>query len=96
MEYLMMAMPYLTGALGGNVIGKILPNLNLGTLGNSISGIVGGGLGATILGALGMGVDPSAQSLDIGTLLGQAGAGAAGGGVVMFVVGLIKKALNKA
>jgi len=95
MEYLMMALPYLTGALGGNIIGKILPSLNLGTLGNSIAGIVGGGLGGSILGALGVAAGP-ATSLDIGSLLGGAGAGAVGGGVVMFVVGLIKKALSKA
>ena len=95
MEYLMMALPYITGAAGGNIIGKILPNLNLGTLGNSLSGIVGGGLGGSLLGMIGVDAGP-ATSLDIGALLGGAGAGAAGGGVVMFVVGLIKKALSKA
>ena len=94
MEYLMMALPYLTGAAGGNIIGKILPNLNLGTLGNSISGIVGGGLGGTVLGALGVAAGP-ATSLDVGSLLGGAGAGAVGGGIVMVVVGFVKKLLAK-
>jgi len=94
MEYLMMALPYITGAAGGNIIGKILPSLNLGTLGNSISGIIGGGLGGSLLAMAGIDAGP-ATSLDLGALLGGAGAGAAGGGVVMAVVGLIKKALAK-
>ena len=95
MEYLMMAMPYITGAAGGNIIAKILPSLNLGTLGNSVSGIVGGGIGGTVLGALGVAAGP-ATSLDIGSLLGGAGAGAVGGGIVMVVVGFIKKLMTKA
>ena len=94
MEYLMMALPYITGAAGGNIIGKLLPNLNLGTLGNSISGIVGGGLGGAMLGMIGVEAGP-ATSLDIGSLLGGAGVGAAGGGVVMAIVGFIKKLLAK-
>jgi uncharacterized membrane protein YeaQ/YmgE (transglycosylase-associated protein family) len=95
MEYLMMALPYLTGAAGGNIIGKVLPSLNLGTLGNSLSGIVGGGIGGSILAAIGVDAGP-ATSLDIGSLLGGAGAGAVGGGVVMAVVGFVKKLLAKA
>ena len=90
-----MALPYLTGAAGGNIIGKILPSLNLGTLGNSLSGIVGGGIGGTLLSMIGVDAGP-ATSLDVASLLGGAGAGAVGGGVVMFVVGLIKKAFSKA
>jgi len=38
-----------SGALGGNVAGSLLKNFSLGTLGNSIAGIVGGGLGGTLL-----------------------------------------------
>ncbi|HEY7754446.1 MAG TPA: hypothetical protein VH856_11595, partial [Steroidobacteraceae bacterium] len=44
-----------SGAVGGNVAGAALKNLSLGTLGNSIVGILGGGLGGQILGMLGMG-----------------------------------------
>ena len=35
----------ISGAVGGNVAGGLLKNLNQGPLINSISGIVGGGLG---------------------------------------------------
>jgi uncharacterized membrane protein YeaQ/YmgE (transglycosylase-associated protein family) len=34
----------LSGAAGGNIIGNILKQYNLGPLGNSIAGIVGAGL----------------------------------------------------
>ena len=34
----------ISGAVGGNLAGAILKNLNLGSIGNSIAGIVGGGL----------------------------------------------------
>ena len=34
-----------SGALGGNVAGKAMKNLSLGTLWNSVVGILGGGIG---------------------------------------------------
>lgn len=43
----------LSGAVGGNVAGKLLGSLNQGTLINSIAGVVGGGLGGTLLGMIG-------------------------------------------
>jgi uncharacterized membrane protein YeaQ/YmgE (transglycosylase-associated protein family) len=45
----------ISGAVGGNVIGKVMKNLDLGTLGNSLAGIVGGGLGGQLLGMMGAG-----------------------------------------
>jgi uncharacterized membrane protein YeaQ/YmgE (transglycosylase-associated protein family) len=39
----------LSGAAGGNIIGNILKQYNLGPIGNSIAGIVGGGLGGQLL-----------------------------------------------
>ena len=50
MEQLIISL--LSGAAGGNIVGGVLKNLNLGVLGNSIAGIVGGGLGGQILGGL--------------------------------------------
>jgi hypothetical protein len=40
------------GAVGGNAAGGILKNINLGPLGNTVTGAVGGGLGGQLLGAL--------------------------------------------
>ena len=39
-----------SGAVGGNAAGMALKNYSLGTIGNSIAGILGGGIGAQILG----------------------------------------------
>lgn len=76
-----------SGAVGGNVAGAALKNLSLGTLGNSLAGIVGGGIGGQILSALGSG------GLD--GIVGQLAGGGIGGGVVMVIVGLIRKAMAK-
>ena len=84
----------LSGAAGGNLVGKLFSSLNLGTLGNSIAGILGGGIGGTILHSLGVAAAPSG-ALDLASILGSVASGGVGGGVLMFIVGLIKKALAK-
>jgi len=35
----------IAGALGGNAVGNVAKDVNLGTLGNSIAGALGGGIG---------------------------------------------------
>ncbi|WP_251359643.1 hypothetical protein [Kangiella sp. TOML190] len=81
-----------SGALGGNIVGKLAKNLSLGTLGNSLAGIIGGGVfGQFILGA--MGIDTSA-AMDLTGILSSIGGGAAGGGVVMAIIGFIKKMMG--
>lgn len=85
-----------SGALGGNVAGSLFKNLSLGTLGNSLAGIVGGGLGGQILGSLlnlpmatgGAGLDPMA-------ILTQVASGGAGGGVLMAVIGVVRSMMAK-
>lgn len=81
----------ISGAVGGNVVGKLFKNLNMGTLLNSIAGIVGGGLGGQLLGMLGMG---GGGSMDLMGILQTVAAGGAGGGVLMAIVGVIKKAMK--
>lgn len=44
----------ISGAVGGNIAGSALKEQSLGTLGDSIAGIVGGGLGGQLLSALGV------------------------------------------
>ncbi|MGG8497987.1 hypothetical protein ACQY1Q_16380 [Tenacibaculum sp. TC6] len=58
----------------------------MGTLWNSVVGILGGGLGAQLLGMLG---------IDIGGILGSIAGGGVGGGVLMVIIGLIKNAMGK-
>jgi hypothetical protein len=83
------------GALGGNAVGKLLKNLDLGTLGNSLAGMLGGGLGGQLLNMLGIATGTDG-SLDIGSILGNVASGGVGGGVLMAIVGLIRKAIAKA
>lgn len=76
----------LTGAVGGNLAGALLKKYSMGTLWNSVVGILGGGLGAQLLGMLG---------IDLGGIVGSIAGGGVGGGVLMVIIGLIKGAMSK-
>jgi len=77
----------LCGAAGGNLSGALMKKLSLGTLGNSIVGILGGAAGQGILGNLG-----ALTGNGIGdAILG----GGVGGGGLMAIVALVRKVLNK-
>ncbi|MBT8300736.1 MAG: hypothetical protein KJO63_05350 [Maribacter sp.] len=91
--YLPLLIQLVSGALGGNVAGKLLKNRSLGTLGNSIVGILGGALGGQLLGI--MGIDVSAGGMDMAGILGSVAGGGVGGGVLMAIIGVVKKALAK-
>ncbi len=84
----------LSGAVGGNIAGGLLKNYNLGTLWNSVVGILGGGLGGQILSALGAG-GAAAPTLDLGNIIANVASSGVGGGVLMIIVGLIKKMVAK-
>ena len=89
MEQILMNL--VAGALGGNAAGKASPSFDLGTLGNTIAGLVGGGvLGQVITLLL-----PSLMSgqLDAATIITQLVGGGAGGALLTAIVGAIK---NKA
>ncbi|CAM1350756.1 MULTISPECIES: hypothetical protein [Tenacibaculum] len=76
----------LTGALGGNLAGALLKKFSMGTLWNSVVGILGGALGSQLLGTLG---------IDLGGILGSIAGGGVGGGVLMVIIGLIKSVMGK-
>ncbi|MCZ2459981.1 MAG: hypothetical protein LC128_10195 [Chitinophagales bacterium] len=81
------------GAVGGNVVGGLMKKFSLGTIGNSIVGILGGGLGGQLLGPLGL---PTGNgSLDITSILTNILGGGVGGGILMAIIGFIKKAMKK-
>ncbi|PLX35796.1 MAG: hypothetical protein C0606_16985 [Hyphomicrobiales bacterium] len=84
-----------SGAVGGNVAGALFKNINLGTLGNSIAGIVGGGLGGQILSAVLGGAMPAAGGMDVGSIVSAIAGGGVGGGVLMAIIGIIRKAMAK-
>jgi uncharacterized membrane protein YeaQ/YmgE (transglycosylase-associated protein family) len=81
----------LSGAAGGNLAGAVFKNLNLGTLGNSIAGIVGGGLGGQLLQYL-SGAGATTGGLDFQSILSSVAGGGLGGTIVMAIVGWIKGA----
>ncbi len=85
------------GAVGGNAAGAALKNFSLGTIGNSIVGILGGGIGGQLLGSLGiMGGGDADSSLEMGSIASNVVGSGAGGGILMVVVGFIKnKFFNK-
>jgi len=87
MSYLPLIISLLSGAAGGNLAGKLMPKSSLGTLGNSVLGILGGGLGSQVLGMLG--AAPS-EGMDLMSILGSVASGGVGGGVLMAVIGLIR------
>ena len=76
----------LSGAVGGNLAGALLKKFSMGTLWNSIVGILGGGIGAQILGMLG---------LDLSGIIGSLAGGGVGGAVLMVIIGVIKTAMGK-
>jgi uncharacterized membrane protein YeaQ/YmgE (transglycosylase-associated protein family) len=82
-----------SGAVGGNVAGAALKNLSLGTVLNSVVGILGGGLGGQLLGMLG--IDAGGGQMDVAGIVGSVAGGGVGGAVLLAIVGAIKKAVAK-
>jgi len=82
-----------SGAVGGNVAGALLKKLSLGTIGNSIVGILGGGLGGYLLSLLG--VATGTGGMDVAGIIGSIAGGGVGGGALMAIVGVIKSAMSK-
>jgi len=85
----------LSGALGGNLAGALMKKLSLGAIGNSIVGILGGGLGGLLLGLLGLAPTAVSGGLDLNNIIASVLSGGAGGGVLLAVIGFIKKALGR-
>ena len=84
----------LGGAVGGNLAGGLMKKLSLGTLWNSVVGIIGGGLGGQLLSALGV-LGGGGAGLDIGNILGNILSSGVGGGVLLAIVGYVKNMMKK-
>jgi uncharacterized membrane protein YeaQ/YmgE (transglycosylase-associated protein family) len=87
----------LSGGVGGNIAGSLMKKSSLGTLWNSIVGILGGGLGGQLLNLLGVGATAAGTGggTDIGSIIGSIAGGGVGGGVLMAIIGMIKNSANK-
>lgn len=84
----------ISGAAGGNIAGGLLKKFSLGTVGNSLVGILGGGLGGQLLSMLGIG-GTAAGGLEIGSIISSIAGGGVGGGVLMVIIGFIKQMISK-
>lgn len=80
----------IAGAVGGNAAGAAVKDMSLGTLGNTITGLIGGwGGGTALAGILGSGA-AAAGGMDVGSLITQAAGGAGGGAILTLIAGFIK------
>lgn len=95
MDVVSVIIQLVSGAVGGNVAGAAFKNLSLGTIGNSIAGIVGGGLGGQLLAMLGAGGGEAAGGLDLAGIVSSVAGGGVGGGVLLAIVSLVKQQLAK-
>jgi len=93
MDLVNLLVSVVSGAVGGNAAGAAMPDKSLGTLGNSIAGVLGGGLGGVVLQALG--IVNSTGGTDIAAILSQVASGGVGGGIAMVVIALIKNAMSQ-
>ena len=82
-----------SGAAGGNLAGKLMKESSMGTLWNSVLGILGGGLGGQVLGMLG--IAAGSGGMDVASILGSVAGGGVGGGILMAIIGFVKKAMAK-
>ena len=84
-----------SGAAGSGLLAKMVRQLNLGPIGNLITGALGGVGGGNILGSL-LGAGAAAATsggADIGSILTQLIGGGVGGPVVTAIVALIRNAI---
>jgi hypothetical protein len=85
-----------SGAVGGNIAGAALKDQSLGTIGNTVAGLVGGGLAGQLVPILfGIGSSAASGSLDIGSIIAQIASGGVGGGVLMAIIGFVRQMMAK-
>jgi len=80
-----------SGAVGGNAAGAAMKDKSLGTVGNSIAGILGGGLGTILLQQVG--VAAGGGQLDLSKIITDVAGGGVGGGILMAVIAAVKGAM---
>jgi hypothetical protein len=90
MEQILMNL--IAGAIGGNAAGKASPSFDLGTVGNTISGLVGGGVLGQLVPIVLPAISAAAQggNLSVGGILTNLVAGGAGGAILTAIIGAMK------
>lgn len=98
MDILNLIISLISGAVGGNVAGATVPTeKNLGTVANTVIGLLGGGAGEYILKALGIlsATQTGAADFDWASLLTTIGVSGVSGGAITAIIALIKDAIQK-
>ena len=90
----------ISGVAGGNLGGALLKNLNLGSLGNTLAGMIGGAFGSQMLNGMAghtaaMAAAATSGDIDVGAILSQVAGAGVGGGVMMMLVGLLKQMFHR-
>jgi uncharacterized membrane protein YeaQ/YmgE (transglycosylase-associated protein family) len=78
----------IAGGAGGNIVGALLKNRNLGPMLNTVLGLVGGGLGGKVLPML---VPAITQLVGGESLAGTGGLSAIVGALLPLIVSFLKK-----
>jgi hypothetical protein len=97
MDWSSLLVQVIGGGVGGNIVGALLKQANLGPVGNTIVGVIGGLIGGQV-GAMISGAATGAAAaggMDLGTMLPGLIGGGGGGAVLTAIVGLIKNAMAK-
>jgi uncharacterized membrane protein YeaQ/YmgE (transglycosylase-associated protein family) len=95
MNIISLIIEVISGAVGGNVAGAAMKENSLGTVGNSIAGIVGGGLGGTLLQMVMGSAATGGGSMDLTSILSNVAGGGVGGAILMAIIGIIKNKMAK-
>ena len=80
------------GALGGNAAGKSSSTFDLGTIGNTLAGLVGGGVLGQLIPIVLPAVQASISSgnFTVGNVVANLVSGGAGGAILTTIIGAIK------
>jgi hypothetical protein len=106
MDIVQLIIQLISGAVGSNAVGKAKSDFNLGAIINTIVGLLGGAGGGQLLGKILGGVagaagdvagaaGNAAGGMDIGAILKSIGGGGGGGAILMAIVGMVMKMMNK-
>lgn len=96
MDIVNLIISLVSGAVGGNIAGKVMPEKDLGVVLNSIIGLIGGVAGEYVLKALGFMASTGAAGMatgtemDIGSLLASVGVSGVSGAVLTAIISYVK------
>lgn len=87
-QYLPLIISLASGALGGNIAGKVMKS-GMGTMGRSLTGIIGGGGLGFIMQQMGMGGEGAASAMDVMGIVKSVAGGGVGGGILTAILGMV-------